>query len=124
MIASGKVSKCYMHELIAPGYGLIDNIDGSLRKRDAYFCFKFLIEILQDANTLNFSYKKNLYKLLLEKNNKFIEVVWVSEGNSIIDNISSKEIFDMKGNVILVEECLILTKDVGPVYVIYDKLNN
>ena len=124
VIASGKVSKCYMHELIAPGYGLIDNIDGSLRKRDAYFCFKFLIKILQDANTLNFSYKKNLYKLLLEKNNKFIEVVWVSEGNSIIDNISSKEIFDMKGNAILVEDSLVLTEDIGPVYVIYDKLNN
>ena len=79
MIASGKVFKCYMHQLIAPGYGLIDDVDGVLRKRDAYFVSNFLLKHCK-TKTLNFSFNKNLYRLSLEKDNKFIEVLWVSRG--------------------------------------------
>ncbi len=123
MIASGNVSKCYMHQLIASGYGLIDDIDGGLRKRDSYFCFKFLIDILQDANTLGFSSKKNLHRLILEKNDKFIEVLWVSKGNSIINNISSKEVFNIRGKRILIEKELLLDEASGVIYQIHNKLN-
>ena len=123
MIASGKVFKCYMHQLIAPGYGLIDDVDGVLRKRDAYFCFKFLIETLQGAKTLNFSFNKNLYRLSLEKDNKFIEVLWVSEGSSIINNTSSGKIYNMRGETVLVEKDFLLDEIAGVVYQIHDKFN-
>ena len=120
---SGKVFKCYMHQLIAPGYGLIDDVDGVLRKRDAYFCFKFLIETLQGAKTLNFSFNKNLYRLSLEKDNKFIEVLWVSEGSSIINNTSSGKIYNMRGETVLVEKDFLLDEITGVVYQIHDKFN-
>ena len=123
MIASGKVFKCYMHQLIAPGYGLIDDVNGVLRKRDAYFCFKFLIETLQGAKTLNFSFNKNLYRLSLEKDNKFIEVLWVSEGSSIINNTSSGKIYNMRGETVLVEKDFRLDEIAGVVYQIHDKFN-
>ena len=40
---SNKVSKLYWHQLVAPGYGLIDNRDGVIRKTPAFYQFKQLI---------------------------------------------------------------------------------
>ena len=60
MLASGKVKKCYWHQLVAPGYGLVNNLDGEIKKRDAYFCFKHLIAILSGGITKN-SFKKKTY---------------------------------------------------------------
>ena len=41
---TGKVEKVFWHQLIAPGYGLVDNRDGKIRKRDAFYAFKKMIE--------------------------------------------------------------------------------
>ncbi len=41
---SGKISKVFWHQLIAPGYGLVDNRDGKIRKTKAFYEFKKLIE--------------------------------------------------------------------------------
>ncbi|SFV57840.1 FIG00388565: hypothetical protein [hydrothermal vent metagenome] len=37
---SGKIQRVYWHQLIATGYGLIDNRDGKIRKTIAFECFK------------------------------------------------------------------------------------
>ncbi len=47
--ASQKVERVYWHQLIAPGYGLIDNREG-LRKRSAFLAFKTLHTLLQDMH--------------------------------------------------------------------------
>ena len=39
-----KVSRVYWHQLIAPGYGLVDNRDGKIRKTEAFYAFKKMIE--------------------------------------------------------------------------------
>ncbi len=39
---SGKIEKVYWHQLIAPGYGLVDNRDGIIRKTEAFYSFKKL----------------------------------------------------------------------------------
>jgi len=41
---SGKISKVFWHQLIAPGYGLVDNRDGKIRKTEAFYKFKELIK--------------------------------------------------------------------------------
>ena len=41
---TGKIEKVFWHQLIAPGYGLADNRDGIIRKRDAFYAFKKMIE--------------------------------------------------------------------------------
>ncbi|MEA3352739.1 MAG: hypothetical protein U9Q33_02840 [Campylobacterota bacterium] len=41
---TNKVSKVYWHQLIAPGYGLVDNRDKELRKMPAFYAFKKMIE--------------------------------------------------------------------------------
>jgi hypothetical protein len=40
---SGKVQRVYWHQLIAPGYGLVDNREGKIRKTEAFEKFKMLI---------------------------------------------------------------------------------
>lgn len=40
---SGKVNKVFWHQLIAPGYGLVDTRDGKVRKREAFYHFKAMI---------------------------------------------------------------------------------
>ena len=41
-IESQKVERLYWHQLIAPGYGLVDNRDGTIRKTNAFYDFKKL----------------------------------------------------------------------------------
>ncbi len=41
---SGKISKVFWHQLIAPGYGLVDNRDGKIRKTKAFYEFKKMIK--------------------------------------------------------------------------------
>lgn len=43
-LKSQKIEKLYWHQLIAPGYGLVDNRDGKIRKTKAFESFKRLIE--------------------------------------------------------------------------------
>ena len=41
---SGKIKKVFWHQLIAPGYGLVDNRNGEIRKTKAFYEFKkFLV---------------------------------------------------------------------------------
>ena len=39
-----KIEKIFWHQLIAPGYGLVDNRDDKLRKTEAFYAFKKLLE--------------------------------------------------------------------------------
>ena len=82
MIASGKVEKCYWHQLIAPGYGLINDLDGNITKRKAYHCFKFLIQTLDGGITKSYNEKNGLYRLKVETDNALIEAIWTT-GNEL-----------------------------------------
>ncbi len=44
---SGKIQRVYWHQLIAPGYGLVDNRDGIIRKTKAFEEFK---DIVKESN--------------------------------------------------------------------------
>jgi hypothetical protein len=43
-LKSQKIEKVYWHQLIAGGYGLVDNRDGQLRKTEAFYSFKKLLK--------------------------------------------------------------------------------
>jgi len=45
-LKSQKIEKVYWHQLIAGGYGLVDNRDGKLHKREAFYSFKSLLNYL------------------------------------------------------------------------------
>ena len=76
VIATGQVSKCYWHQLVAPGYGLVDNRGTELRKRDAYYSFKTLIQLTKGQTTRSYSEKNNLYRLLFETTTGTVEAIW------------------------------------------------
>ena len=100
MLGSGKVKKCYWHQLVAPGYGLVNNINGKIIKRDAYYCFKYLISVLDGGKTKKLIRKKDLFCLIVEKENTMIEAIWSSGKNAYFKSDSSQIVSDIRGEVI------------------------
>ena len=82
MLATGMVKKCFWHQLVAPGYGLVNNLDEKIIKRDAYYCFKNLIAMLSGGTTKKMIRKKNFFCLVVEKEEMLIEAIWSSEGSA------------------------------------------
>ena len=75
-LATGVVKNVYWHQLIAPGYGLIDNRDGKLVKYPAYHAFKVMLTHLQGANFIDLKVNSGLYRASFTKDGKVIEVLW------------------------------------------------
>ena len=123
MLASGKVKKCYWHQLVAPGYGLVNNLDGKIDKRDAYFCFKHMIEALSGGKTSKFIQEKNLYCLIVEKENTFLEVIWSIDKNASFKSNPSQQIFDIRGKVIDTKNSPIIEITDEVVYIEKQKTN-
>ncbi len=100
MLGSGKVKKCYWHQLVAPGYGLVNNLNGKIIKRDAYYCFKHLISVLDGGKTKKLISKKNLFCLVVEKDNTIIEAIWSSGKNVYFKSEPDQLILNIRGEVI------------------------
>ncbi len=66
-LASGVVKTVYWHQLIAPGYGLIDNRQDKLLKYPAYYAFKTLLSILKDTEFLALKITGKQYKISFQK---------------------------------------------------------
>ena len=78
-IANGKLEKCYWHQLIAPGYGLIDNRGGHLRKRPAYYSFRTLLQLFNGGCVVSFERGKNqIYRLKIRNQYGLVEAIWTN----------------------------------------------
>ena len=100
MLASGRIRKCYWHQLIAPGYGLVNNLDGKIIKRDAYYCFKHLIKLFSDGITKKLIRERNLFCFIIEKDETFIEAIWTIGENAILKCNPNQIIYDIRGKLI------------------------
>lgn len=98
-IASGKVRTCYWHQLIAPGYGLVDNRSDKATKRPSYHAFKVINTLFNNAKTIHFhngNYQKNkgLYCLKiysqLEDNPVTIHAFWSHQDLQLIQFSADK----------------------------------
>ena len=103
-LASGEIKKCYWHQLVAPGYGLVNNLNGTIEKRDAYYCFKFMIELLSGGITRKFLQEKNIYCLVIEKENTIIEAIWSSNKNAYYKSKPCQQIFDIRGKALVTKK--------------------
>ncbi len=56
--ASQQVESVSWHQLMAKGYGLINNID-AMEKRDAFFTYKFMVKNLKNAQFLRLDIKRD-----------------------------------------------------------------
>jgi hypothetical protein len=97
-LATGVVKNVYWHQLIAPGYGLIDNRDGGFIKYPAYQAFKVMLAFLQEAEFTGLKEDSGLYRVSFTNNKKTIEVVWalqtteISLNNKMLITRDGKEI--------------------------------
>ncbi len=73
--ASQRVDAVYWHQLIAPGYGLIDSRDG-LKKREAFEAFRVMLRQLKEAAFVNFSVTQERYTLVVKNTKGHLTVVW------------------------------------------------
>lgn len=74
--ASQKVSCVYWHQLVAPGYGLIDNRGGLIQKRSAFEAYKVMVSHLGDATFEAFEFTNSTYKLLCDTPRGKLHIHW------------------------------------------------
>ena len=123
MLASGKIKKCYWHQLIAPGYGLVNNLNQKIVKRDAYYSFKYLIKILSGGKTKKLLREKNLFCFIVEKDDVMIEAIWSSKGIVSFKTDPSQLIFDMRGKKIQTKSSPVIDITGDVIYLKKDKKN-
>lgn len=111
MFASGKVTACFWHQLVAPGYGLVDNRTtedarhGHIRKRKAYYSFKLLIKLFQHARVTHFEEHKNsMYRLMATNKQSDITAIWSDGQTSDVIIDTNKTVIDMIGHTIQPDE--------------------
>lgn len=85
--ASQQVDSVSWHQLIAPGYGLVDNRDG-IKKRVAYETFKFMYNTLHNAQFLRLDIKREYYILQCLVDDTLLQIHW-----SMIDTELQNEEF-------------------------------
>ena len=111
-IASGRVRTCYWHQLIAPGYGLVDNRGNKVIKRPSYEAFKTLNRLYNDADVLTFDNGnhlriKGLYsiscKKLIDGKMTIIQAFWSNSGEHKIECTKGSRLLNQSGNPIELE---------------------
>lgn len=73
--ASQQVNSVSWHQLIAPGYGLVDNREG-IKKRSAYKTYKFMVHTLKNAQFLRLDIKREYYILQFLVDEKLLQIHW------------------------------------------------
>ena len=74
--ATQKVACVYWHQLIAPGYGLIDNREGTVRKRTAFDAYQTMLSHLCDAQFSSYQKSKNDHTLVCSTPRGTLHISW------------------------------------------------
>ena len=89
--ASQKVERVYWHQLVAPGYGLIDNREG-LHKRTAFNTFKTMQSHLKNSSLLSFKSNNRVFTLVAKNSKETITVKWALDLQTITYNTAQNYI--------------------------------
>ena len=73
--ASQQVASVSWHQLIARGYGLIDNI-GGIRYTPAFHTYKFMVKNLKEAQFLRLDITRDYYILQCLVNDRLLQIHW------------------------------------------------
>ena len=109
--ASQQVDAVCWHQLIAPGYGLIDNREG-IRKRKAFYAFKTLLAFLKGSQFLRLDIKRGYHILQCLKDDKLIQIHWSLE-KKVIKNEDYFDAYFRDGLKITDDEITVFT---NPIY--------
>jgi hypothetical protein len=106
------VKQVYWHQLIAPGYGLIDNRGDTLNKYPAYQAFKVMLSYLKGAELLgvknNINGNKGSYQASFQSGLRQIDVVWALTTTTI--KSENKQIVSRDGVELAAQQSI----DIGP----------
>jgi hypothetical protein len=114
--ASQQVESVSWHQLIAPGYGLIDNRDG-IKKRDAFHTYKYMVQTLKSAQFLRLDIKRDYYILQFFVNEQLLQIHW-SLQETTLKNEDFFNVYDKKGAKITQD---ILNIGASPLYIFITK---
>lgn len=110
--ASQQVDSVSWHQLIAPGYGLIDNRN-DIKFRPAYSVYKTMIKHLKNAQFLRMDIKRGYYIFQCLVENKLLQIHW-SLKPTTIKNENYFHVFSHDGIVIKDETLKIAS---SPLYI-------
>ncbi len=114
--ASQQVDSISWHQLIAPGYGLVDNRE-SIKKREAFYTYKYMVKTLKNAQFLRLDIKRGYYifQVLIEE--QLLQIHW-SLKETTLNNEDFFEVYSKTGEK-LTQDVL----DIGssPVYIFVTK---
>lgn len=105
VLASGAVAAGYWHQLVAPGYGLIDNRGGTLRERPAFRGFSTLCRLFNGADVESFAHEADLgcYRLTARKGGAEVAALWRSGGEASIPMPPGKRAIGIEGEALALE---------------------
>jgi hypothetical protein len=107
-LSSKKINRVYWHQLIASGYGLIDEREGII-KREAFYAYKVMVENLSSCKDFSLHVENNMYVLKSEN----IKVLWCNAETKKIIADSQYEYFDKLNNKITTKH---ITLSDSPIY--------
>ena len=114
--ASQQVDSVSWHQLIAPGYGLIDNREG-LKKREAFFTYKYMFATLKNAQFLRLDIKRGYYIMQVLLDDTLLQIHW-SLKETTLQNQDFFKVYSKTGTKIADE---ILTISSSPLYIFITK---
>ncbi len=114
--ASQQVDSVSWHQLIAPGYGLIDNRNG-IKKRSAFFAFKFMLQNLKNAQFLRLDIKRDYYILQCLVDDQLLQIHWTLKPTTL-NNEDFFDVFSIDGKRI---DAKILNIGSSPIYIYITK---
>jgi hypothetical protein len=91
-LATTQVTSVYWHQMIAPGYGLINNLDG-FRKRDAFYAYQTMVKLLSDEQFIAYKQKEDLHILTFSNT----IALWSTRSSFYTTPLEYKR-FDILGN--------------------------
>ncbi len=116
---SSGAERVYWWQLVAHGYGIIDDIDGGWRRRSAFYSFKTMAELLDSFKLVNKKIEKSIYSFTFENyKGAFITVAWSSKGEKRIKiDFDVEDAISRNGERLKISDYITLTS--SPVYLIH-----
>ena len=110
--ASQQVDSVSWHQLVAPGYGLVDNREG-LKKYPAFETYKFMFHTLKNAQFLRLDIKRGYYILQCLVDEKVLQIHWSLKATTL-KNEDFFEVYSRDGALITQDEINIGS---APIYI-------
>ena len=117
-LGTGSVRACFWHQLVAPGYGLVDNRGGVVRKRPAFYGFATLCRLFNGACIEGFRHQEEFghFRLTARRDGREIQALWCCDRAASIVLPAGKIAIDIKGSQLAAEPDEALAIGEAPIY--------